>query len=70
VGSHEKVLHINELLTMHMGPEFILVNISVDFRDPITAPEIEEAVSEIDGMIKGAFPAVRRVFIEAEARAK
>jgi cation diffusion facilitator family transporter len=70
VGSHEKVLHINELLTMHMGPEFILVNISVDFRDPITAPGIEEAVSEIDARIKQAFPAVRRVFIEAEAHAK
>jgi cation diffusion facilitator family transporter len=69
VGSHEKVRHINEVLTMHMGPEFILVNISVDFRDPIAAPGIEEAVSEIDSRIREAFPAVRRIFIEAEARA-
>jgi cation diffusion facilitator family transporter len=69
VGAHEKVRHINEILTMHMGPEYILVNISVDFRDPITAPGIEAAVAEIDGRIKEVFPAVRRVFIEAEAHA-
>lgn len=27
--------HVNEVLTMHMGPDFILANISVDFADDI-----------------------------------
>jgi cation diffusion facilitator family transporter len=67
VGSHQKVQHINEVLTMHMGPEYILVNISVDFRDPITAPGIEKAVAEIDRLIRESIPNVRRIFIEAEA---
>jgi cation diffusion facilitator family transporter len=67
VAAHDQVEHANEILTMHMGPEYILANISVDFRDSITAPEIEAAISEIEGRIKETFPAVRRVFIEAEA---
>jgi len=39
--SHAVVEHINEILTMHMGPEYILVNLSVDFIDSASAAEIE-----------------------------
>jgi len=58
---------VNEVLTMHVGPEFILVNISVDFRDSARASEIEQAIAGLDRRIKKAHPQVKRVFIEAEA---
>ena len=57
---------VNEVLTMHMGPDFILANISVDFRDSCTAGELETAIAEIDQNIKVAHPQIKRVFIEAE----
>lgn len=57
---------VNEVLTMHMGPDFILANISVDFRDSSTAGELENAIAEIDQLIKAAHPQIKRVFIEAE----
>ncbi len=60
--------HINEVLTMHMGPDFILVNISVDFRDEVPASEVETTIAEIDRLIKSRFPQVKRVFIETESR--
>jgi divalent metal cation (Fe/Co/Zn/Cd) transporter len=60
--------HVNEVLTMHMGPDFILVNISVEFKDEATASDIEDAVAALDGEIKQEFENVQRVFIEAEAR--
>lgn len=66
--SYEKIGHINEVLTMHMGPDYILVNISVDFIDPITGDEIEKLVAKLDRSIKSEFPNVIRVFVEAEAR--
>jgi len=66
-GSCEEIQHVNEILTMHMGPDFILVNISVDFTDPASANEIEKAVAGLDRKIKKAYPQVKRVFIEAEA---
>ncbi|MEX1349549.1 MAG: cation diffusion facilitator family transporter, partial [Desulfobacterales bacterium] len=34
---YRQIEHINEVLTMHMGPDFVLANISVDFRDNETA---------------------------------
>ncbi|MEE9551463.1 MAG: cation diffusion facilitator family transporter [Gammaproteobacteria bacterium] len=66
--SFEQIDHINEVLTMHMGPDFILVNISVDFVDPISGDEIESVVARLDQTIKSDFPDVKRIFVEAEAR--
>ncbi|MDH4360887.1 MAG: cation diffusion facilitator family transporter, partial [Nitrospirota bacterium] len=62
------VMHVNEVLTMHMGPEFILVNLSVDFRDGVTSEEVERGVAGLDKDIKARHPLVKRVFVEAEAR--
>jgi cation diffusion facilitator family transporter len=69
VGAESLVEHVNEVLTMHMGPDFILVNLSVDFADQATADQIESAISGMDQLIKQQFPQVRRIFIEAEKRA-
>ena len=64
------VTHVNEVLTMHMGPEFILVNISVDFQDGVTSEVVEECVAQLDARIKAKHSLVKRVFVEAEARRK
>jgi cation diffusion facilitator family transporter len=70
IKGFEGVEHLNELLTMHMGPEFILVNVSIDFRDNIPAGELESMIADMDGQIKESFPTVKRIFIEAESRRK
>lgn len=67
-GAQVLVEHVNEVLTMHMGPDFILVNLSVDFIDRATADQIESAIGEMDKSIKQRFPQVKRVFVEAEKR--
>ena len=68
VNANSLVECVNEVLTMHMGPDFILANISVDFRDSNTVGELEIAIAEIDQLIKAAYPEIKRVFIEAEKR--
>jgi cation diffusion facilitator family transporter len=68
IGAEALVEHVNEVLTMHMGPDFILVNLSVDFADQATADQVETAIGEMDKSIKQRFPQVKRVFIEAEKR--
>lgn len=68
VAAAEGVDHVNEVLTMHMGPDFILVNISIDFRDDIPAGELEVVIAKLDRQIKQSFANVKRVFVEAEAR--
>jgi cation diffusion facilitator family transporter len=68
VSSSPEVLYVNEVLTMHMGPDFILLNLGVEFADEARAPDLEEAVRRIEGSIKDAYPEVKRIFIEAEDR--
>ena len=70
INKLDGVVNLNELLTMHMGPEFILVNISIDFQDEIPASDLEVIISRMDNRIKEAFPNVKRIFIEAESSRK
>ncbi len=65
-SSYKDIKQVNEVLTMHMGPDFILVNISVDFMDPILATAVEVTVAGLDKAIKQAYPKVQRIFIEVE----
>jgi cation diffusion facilitator family transporter len=66
--SYSLVEHVNEVLTMHMGPDFILANLSVDFRDSATAEDIESVIADMDQAIKKQYPKIKRIFIEAEKR--
>ncbi|MDH5776623.1 MAG: cation diffusion facilitator family transporter [Gammaproteobacteria bacterium] len=67
LNSESSIKSTNEILTMHMGPEFILVNISVDFRDDIPIGTIEKTIADIDRKIKSKVPEAKRIFVEAEA---
>jgi cation diffusion facilitator family transporter len=57
---------VNEVATLHMGPDFILVTVSVHFEPEATARQIQEEVADMNRGIKQRFPQVKRVFIEAE----
>jgi len=57
---------VNEVLTLHMGPNYILANLSVDFKDSISADEVEGTIAALSQIIKQQYPDVKRIFIEAE----
>ena len=68
VGTEPGVDRINEILTMHMGPRDVLLNLSLDFRSTLTSDQVEAEVARLERHIKAAFPEITRIFIEAEAR--
>ena len=53
-----------------MGPDFILLNLSATFVDSAKADDIESAIEELSKNVKTEYPNVKRIFIEAEAKAK
>jgi cation diffusion facilitator family transporter len=57
---------LNEALTMHFGPNEVLVALSLDFKDTLSAADVERIVSQIDNRIRATYPNVQRVFIEAQ----
>lgn len=65
-----KIDNVNEVLTMHMGPDYILLNVSATFIDSAKADDIESAIEKLSKNVKTEYPSVKRIFIEAEAKAK
>ena len=61
------VVRLNELLTMHFGPQDVLVAMSLDFQDAQTAATVESTVSRLERRIKSDYPEVTRVFVEAQS---
>jgi cation diffusion facilitator family transporter len=68
IDESQGIKHVNEVLTLHLGPEDILLNVSLDFEDDLSSGEVEEAISVLESRIKQMFPEIRRVFIEAQGR--
>jgi cation diffusion facilitator family transporter len=69
VAHHDMICSVNEIATLHMGPESIVVTISLGFEKDLSAGDVESGVTEITRAIKGIDPAIKRVFVEAERRA-
>lgn len=67
VSEDPRVKRPIDVLTMHMGPDDVLLNMSAEFNDELTADEVEDTISALDARIRGAYPEVRRIFVEAEA---
>ena len=67
VEAEPGILRTNEVLTMHLGPEDVLLNLSIDFDDALDSAEVEAAVSRLERRIKEDFPEVGRVFVEAQS---
>ena len=45
VDQEAGIIAINKILTMYMGPEDILLNLSIDFTDNLTSLEVEATIS-------------------------
>ncbi len=67
VLQYNEIITVNELLTMHLGPNDILLNLSVDFDDGVSSERVEEVISDMEQQIKTAYGNVSRVFIEAQS---
>ena len=65
---YDGIDNVNEVLTMHMGPDFVLVNVSIDFKDNFETGDLEGMIALMDTDIKNSFPIVKRIFVEAESR--
>lgn len=69
LGRRSAIERVNEILSMHQGPEDILVNVSVEFRDGLELGEVERHTTAIEREIKARIPGAKRIFIEAQTTA-
>ncbi len=67
VARAKTVKHVNELRTMHMAPNDILLALSLDFHDDLSAGRVEDTIFQLEQGIKARFPDIRRLFIEVQS---
>lgn len=53
-------------LSLFFGPNEVLVNLNVNFKDDLISDEIEQVVDRLESEIKKVVPSVNRIYIEAE----
>ena len=68
VRAEPDVRHVNEVLTQHLGPKDILVNVSLDIRNDMTGGDIETLVSRLEARLRKDDDSRLRVFIEIQAK--
>ena len=57
-----------ELLTMHLGPEEVLVTADVRFRDDLSTEEIARTIDRVEAAIREVAPEAKRIYVEPEIR--
>ncbi len=66
LGTGRPIRAINEIRTMHLGPEDVLVAASVDFHDNGTVTDVEATTARLEQAIRTRYPAVRNLFLEVQ----
>ncbi|HZU83845.1 MAG TPA: cation diffusion facilitator family transporter [Polyangiaceae bacterium] len=62
------VERVTQLLTMHLGPDVIVLAMKVAFRPTLTVEQVEQVTDRIEAAIRAAMPRMRKIFVEADSR--
>jgi cation diffusion facilitator family transporter len=63
------VERVNDLITVHLAPQQVVAALSLEFKDELTTPQIEEAVVNIERRICKQNPEVYTIFIKPQSSA-
>jgi divalent metal cation (Fe/Co/Zn/Cd) transporter len=64
IAAFEEVNEILRLLTMHLGPNAVLVNAEIHVVDGLDTDQIEDLIERVTDAIREAMPEADQVFIE------
>jgi len=65
VQSDDAVSATDSPVTFHLGPRDIMLALNIEFKDELSADEIEMATRRIESQIRESHPDIKRIFIEA-----
>lgn len=62
------VRDVTQILTMHQGPEFIVLALKVAFDPEMRVAEVEGVIDEMERRIRAAVPDMKKIFIEPDSK--
>lgn len=69
IAAQPAITALNEIRTLHRGPNDVLLAMSLDYNDEIPAGVIEHTNTQLEMAIKSRFPSVKRLFLEVQSAA-
>jgi divalent metal cation (Fe/Co/Zn/Cd) transporter len=67
ICSMPEIRQWGSLLTMHLGPDDILVNMDVEFVDGLSTDELEAAIDHTESGVKEVVPTATEIYMEPKA---
>ncbi len=59
---------VTQMLTLHLGPDVVLLALKIAFRSTLSVEELERVTNRIEERVREAMPQMRKIFIEADSR--
>ena len=65
--SIDGVARVTQLLTMHLGPDFIVLAMKVAFAPGLSVGKVEDVINEMERRIRERMPEMKKIFIEPDS---
>jgi cation diffusion facilitator family transporter len=65
LAADPRIETVTEVLSMHLGPREILLGVTLDFQDALTAGDIEDAADDFAARIRAIDARITRVFVRS-----
>jgi hypothetical protein len=63
LAADSRILQIDEIATMHLGPQVILMALTLRFRSELSIPALDDAIREITSTLQSAEKRVAYVYV-------
>lgn len=67
IEATEGVLKVTQFLSMHLGPESIVLALKVRFRPKMPLEELERVIDEIESRVRAELPEMKKIFVEPDS---
>ncbi|MFN8474232.1 MAG: cation diffusion facilitator family transporter [Anaerolineae bacterium] len=68
VTSYTQVADVEEISSLHMGPDVLLVNIRVRFAEEVDVPQADYLTHHLERQIEDTYPIVKYVYVKSARR--
>jgi len=58
---------VTQMLTMHLGPDVIILALKIAFRPEMRVAEIEVATNELEARLRAELPDMKKIFVEPDS---
>jgi len=61
------VLKVTQFLSMHLGPDAIVLALKVRFRPAMPLEELERVIDDIEARVRAELPEMKKIFVEPDS---